>query len=77
MFAQALAAAYVFWLGVQFAAESFAAHPVTTEFYPVMRVQTVMRTVVLGLGTLLTGITAFAGCGMLALGAKVAAGPDE
>mmetsp|Transcript_18826 Transcript_18826/g.55968 ORF Transcript_18826/g.55968 Transcript_18826/m.55968 type:complete len:189 (-) Transcript_18826:28-594(-) len=73
----ALAAAYVCWLGVQFAAEAFAANPITSDFYPVQRISGAMRTVVLGLGTLLTGITAFAGMGMLALGAKVAVDPDE
>mmetsp|Transcript_19420 Transcript_19420/g.59818 ORF Transcript_19420/g.59818 Transcript_19420/m.59818 type:complete len:194 (+) Transcript_19420:275-856(+) len=70
----ALAAAYVFWLGVSFAAESFAEHPVTSEFYPIQRISTIMRTVVLGLGTLLTGLTAFAGVGLLALGGKVGLG---
>ena len=73
----ALATAYVFWLGVGFAAESFAEHPVDSEIYAIQRISTVMRTVVLGLGTLLTGITAFAGVGLLALGGKVVLDPQS
>ena len=72
----ALATAYVFWLAVGFAAESFAEHPVDSEIYAIQRISTVMRTVVLGLGTLLTGITAFAGVGLLALGGKVVMDPQ-
>ena len=72
----ALATAYVFWLAVGFAAESFAEHPVDSEIYAIQRISTVMRTVVLGLGTLLTGITAFAGVGLLALGGKVVLDPQ-
>ena len=73
----ALATAYVFWLAVGFAAESFAEHPVDSEIYAIQRISTVMRTVVLGLGTLLTGITAFAGVGLLALGGKVVLDPQS
>ena len=73
----ALATAYVFWLAVGFAAESFAEHPVDSEIYAIQRISTVMRTVVLGLGTLLTGITAFAGVGLLALGGKVVMDPQS
>ncbi|KAH8050584.1 alpha-ketoglutarate-dependent dioxygenase alkB-like protein [Aureococcus anophagefferens] len=47
-----------------------------SEFYPIMRISMIMRTVVLGAGTLLTGITGFAGVGLIALGAKVAVAPD-
>ena len=52
----ALATAYVFWLAVGFAANSFAEHPVDSDIYAIQRISTVMRTVVLGLGTLLTGM---------------------
>lgn len=71
----ALGAAYVFYLGVDFASAAFDAAPPSTDFYPVTRMSQIMRTVVIGLGSLLTGITAFAGVGLLALGAKVAADP--
>ena len=73
----ALATAYVFWLAVGFAANSFAEHPVDSDIYAIQRISTVMRTVVLGLGTLLTGITAFAGVGLLALGGKVVLDPQS
>ena len=72
----ALGAAYVFWLGVGFTSDAFDAKPLESEFYPVMRISMIMRTVVLGAGTLLTGITGFAGVGLIALGAKVAVAPD-
>lgn len=75
--AAALASAYVFWLGVGFASDAFDAHPIDSEFYPVMRISMVMRTIVLGAGTLLSGITGFAGVGLVVLGAKVALFPDD
>ena len=48
-----------------------------SDIYAIQRISTVMRTVVLGLGTLLTGITAFAGVGLLALGGKVVLDPQS
>ena len=73
----ALATAYVFWLVVSWAAGSFDKHPIDSDIYAIQRISTVMRTVVLGSGTLLTGITAFAGVGLLALGGKVALGGGD
>jgi hypothetical protein len=73
----ALATAYVFWVAVSWAAGSFDKHPIDSDIYAIQRISTVMRTVVLGSGTLLTGITAFAGVGLLALGGKVALGGGD
>ncbi|KAH8064034.1 alpha-ketoglutarate-dependent dioxygenase alkB-like protein [Aureococcus anophagefferens] len=66
----ALGAAYVFWLGVGFTSDAFDAKPLESEFYPIMRISMIMRTVVLGAGTLLTGITGFAGVGLIAPGPR-------
>ena len=73
----ALATAYVFWLAVGFAAEEHADRPDERGVEAERSSRTAPWHEMLGLGTLLTGITAFAGVGLLALGGKVVLDPQS
>ena len=72
----ALLTAVLLWKGTTFAIASFAEHPVEAEFYPIARLSTIMRDVVVGIGAMLTGLTTICGLGVMALGVKVAIDPS-
>ncbi|KAJ1455806.1 hypothetical protein M885DRAFT_519149 [Pelagophyceae sp. CCMP2097] len=70
-----LAMGYALWQGTLFMLTSFNDHPVSADYYPIARASGIMRTTVVAIGALLTGLTVFAGIGVLALGIKVAVDP--
>lgn len=70
-------AAYFMWKFTTFMTISFAEHPFQSDFYPIQRFAGLIRQVVVGASSLLTGLTAAAGIGVGVLGVKVALDPPS
>lgn len=72
-----ICAAYFMWQFTTFMTISFAEHPFQSDFYPVQRFAGLVRQVVVGASSLLTGLTAATGIGVGVLGIKVALDPPS
>ncbi|KAJ8599288.1 hypothetical protein CTAYLR_006781 [Chrysophaeum taylorii] len=66
--------AYYMFTFTTFMAASFADHPFTSSYYPIERFAGFLRQAIVGLSSLLTGLTALTGAGVGVLGITVAFG---
>ncbi|MEM1366572.1 MAG: DUF3082 domain-containing protein [Cyanobacteria bacterium P01_H01_bin.15] len=72
-----LACAWVFYQLLTAIATSFANHPITDASYVVRNLTTVVRTLVLGLAAMGTGVFGLVGLGLFAYAIQVLLGPSD